>query len=72
MERDEALKAIIDRCSALGHDMGDWGVETVEGFDYLKSTCKRDRATVLAELDGRLVSQSSALSARCVAPAPTA
>jgi hypothetical protein len=66
MDRQEGLRRIIQRCAVLQHDMGDWEVHTIEGFGFLRSTCRRCHATVLAELDGRLVPGGSAVTVSCL------
>ncbi len=66
MDRQEGLQRIIQRCAVLQHDMGDWEVYTIEGFAFLRSTCRRCHGTALAELDGRLVPGSSAVTVSCL------
>lgn len=66
MTRQDRLQGILQRCAMLQHDMGSWEVHTIEGFDYLRSTCRDCHATVLAELDGRLVPGGSAVSVSCL------
>ena len=66
MNRVEALRSILLRCDALQHDMGGWDIHAVDGFSYLRSTCRRCHATVIAELDGRLVPGGAAVTVPCV------